>query len=58
MVAHGINKEAIEINQGQLEVQLRNQPGGPIDVLEAKLPRNAKTSSTKVTALYITVPTV
>ena len=58
VVAHGISKEAIETNQGQLEVQLRNQPGGPIDVLEAKLPRNARTLSRKVTVLYIAVPTV
>ena len=58
MVAYGINKEAIETNQGQLGAELRNQPGGPIDVLEAKLPRNARTSSRKVTVLYIAVPTV
>ena len=46
------------MSHGQLEAQLRNQPGGPIDVLEAKLPRNAKTSSRKVTTLYIAVATV
>ena len=40
VVAHGVNKEAAEANQAQLTTQLRNQPGGPIEVLEAKLPRS------------------
>ena len=58
VVAHGINKEAAEANQAQLTTQLRNQPGGPLEVLEAKLPRSAKTTPKKVTALYIAVATV
>lgn len=58
VVAHGMSKEAVETNEAELAAQLRNQPGGPIDILEAKLPHSAKTSSRKVTALYIAVATV
>ena len=58
VVAHGMSKEAVETNEAKLAAQLRNQPGGPIDVLEAKLHRSTKTSSRKMTALYIAVATV